>query len=131
MANETMLEIDVHPYGPDGNFYGYATVTTAGFTMEGFRIMSNQNGELFVAMPSRQDSKSETGYRNTVYLRDPGQRSEFSALVLEKYLEEIEKPQNSPKREGGSFSVAKGKAEAYNNEAQEPEKKKPSGKEAR
>ena len=126
---ETMLEIDVRPFGPKGRdlkIHGYADVTVAGITIKNLRILSEEEGKLFVGMPKSLATKSEA-----VYIQDPEMRAIFDKAVIRTYHETVEKARNNTQREGASFTAAIKKTATYNNEAQEPEKKKSSGKEVR
>ena len=59
------MDISVRLIVPQGNLYGFASVTIGGVTVDDFKIVENKDGELFVGMPSKPDKTSKTGYRNT------------------------------------------------------------------
>ena len=113
------MDISVRPIEPQGNLYGFASVTVGGIRIDDFKIVENKDGELFVGMPSKPDKKSDTGYRNTVFI-DKDSRDDFSAAVLEKYHEAVEKAQNraanlhKPERMADQVAKAQKEAEKHN-----------------
>ena len=114
------MDITVRPIEPQGNLYGFASVTVGGIRIDDFKIVENKDGELFVGMPSKPDKKSDTGYRNTVFV-DKDMRDDFNAAVIGKYHEAVEKAQNraaslnnKPERMADQVAKAKREAERHN-----------------
>ena len=87
------LEVTVRPIEPQGNLYGFASVTIGSIRIDDFKIVENKNGELFVGMPSKPDKTSTTGYRNTVFVAKEYQY-DFNAAVIGAYHEAVEQVQN-------------------------------------
>jgi DNA-binding cell septation regulator SpoVG len=86
------MDIAVRPIEPQGNLYGFASVTVGGIKIDDFKIVQNKDGELFVGMPSKPDKSSTTGYRNTVFV-DKDFREDFNAAVIDKYHTAVEQAQ--------------------------------------
>lgn len=86
------MDISVRPIEPQGNLYGFASVTISGMKVDDFKIVENKDGELFVGMPSKPDKGSKTGYRNTVHI-DKDFRDDFSAAVIGEYHTAVEQAQ--------------------------------------
>ena len=113
------MDITVRPIEPQGNLYGFASVTVGGIRIDDFKIVENKDGDLFVGMPSKPDKESDTGYRNTVYV-DKDYREDFSAAVIGKYHEAVEKAQNRaaslnrPERMADQVAKAQKEAEKHN-----------------
>ena len=78
------MEITVRPFEPKDKLYGYASVKVSGITIDGFKIVENKAGELFVGYPSKKDGKSKTGYRNTVFV-DKDFKDIFNERVMRAY----------------------------------------------
>ena len=85
----TDMEISVRPIEPQGNLYGFASVTLGSIRIDDFRIVENKEGELFVGLPSKPDKTSATGYRNIVQI-DKEFRYDFNAAVLREYRAAVE-----------------------------------------
>ena len=83
------FEVTVRPIEPQGNLYGFASVTIGGIRIDDFKIIASKDGDLFVGMPSKADKTSKTGYRNTVFV-DKDLREEFSDAVLGEYHAAVE-----------------------------------------
>jgi len=113
------MEISVRPIEPQGNLYGFASVTVGGIRIDDFKIVENKDGELFVGMPSKPDKKSDTGYRNTIFI-DKDSRDDFNAAVIGKYHDAVEKTQsraaslNKPERMADQVAKAQKEAEKHN-----------------
>jgi DNA-binding cell septation regulator SpoVG len=118
------MDIAVRPIEPKNNLYGFASVTVGGIKIDDFKIAANKKGELFVGMPSKPDSKSETGYRNTVFV-DKDFKEDFNAAVLGKYHEAVEQaqtraaslkaaPEKSPERMAEQMTKAQKEADKHN-----------------
>ena len=116
---QAVMDITVRPIEPQGNLYGFASVTVNGIRIDDFKIVENKDGELFVGMPSKPDKKSDTGYRNTVFV-DKDSRDDFNAAVIGKYHEAVEKAQtraaslNKPERMADQVAKAQKEAEKHN-----------------
>ena len=82
------LEITARPVEPKGNLMGFASVKIGSVTVDDFKIAANKDGQLFVGMPSKPDSKSRTGYRNTVRI-DKEYRDDFNAAVLSAHYDAV------------------------------------------
>jgi len=78
------MDITVRPIEPQGNLYGFASVTVQGIKIDDFKIVENKDGELFVGMPSKPDKTSKTGYRNTVHI-EQGYKANFDDTVIRNY----------------------------------------------
>jgi DNA-binding cell septation regulator SpoVG len=78
------MDIAVWPITPQGNLYGFASVTVSGIRIDDFKILGNKNGDLFVGMPSKPDKTSYTGYRDTVQIVK-NFRYDFNYVVIDKY----------------------------------------------
>jgi DNA-binding cell septation regulator SpoVG len=78
------LEIKARPIEQQGNLHGFASVTVMGITIHDFKIVENNEGELFVSMPSKPDKNSKTGYRNTVFV-EKGYKTTFDDAVIRQY----------------------------------------------
>lgn len=91
-AKQTNIEVTARPITPQGNLYGFASVTIGGMTVDDFKIVENKDGGLFVGMPSKPDKGSKTGYRNTVHI-DKDFRDDFSAAVIGAYNIAVEQAQ--------------------------------------
>jgi len=131
-AAQNGMEINVRLIEPRDNLYGFASITVGGIKVDDFKIVTNKEGELFVGMPSKKDSTSKTGYRNTVSV-DKDTRADFNAAVIEKYHEAVEKaqtraanlkpvPDKRPERIADQVANAKKQADKHN--AQLPPKEK-------
>jgi len=86
------LEVTARAIEPKKNLLGFASVKIGGITVHDFKVLANKDGELFVGMPSKPDSTSRTGYRNTVYV-DKEYMPEFTAAVVDGYRDAVEKLQ--------------------------------------
>jgi DNA-binding cell septation regulator SpoVG len=121
------MEISVRPIEPQGNLYGFASVTVGGIKIDDFKIVENKDGELFVGMPSKPDKSSNTGYRNTVFV-DKDFKDEFSAAVIGKYNAAVQAHSRADKPERIADQVDKAKKEADKHNAALPPKNKSSKK---
>ena len=120
------MDITVRPIEPQGNLYGFASVTVGGIKIDDFKIVENKDGEKFVGMPSKPDKKSETGYRNTVFV-DKDIKEEFTAAVVGKYNAAIQAHSRADKPERIADQAAKAQKEADKHNAALPPQEK-SGK---
>ena len=117
--SENEMDVTVRPIEPQGNLYGFASVTIGGIRIDDFKIVENKEGELFVGMPSKPDKTSKTGYRNTVFV-DKEFRDDFNEAVIDKYHEAVEKTQtraanlNKPERIADQMAKAKKEADKHN-----------------
>ena len=117
------MDVTVRPIEPQGNLYGFASVTVNGIRIDDFKIVENKDGELFVGMPSKPDKTSNTGYRNTVFI-EKEYRDDFNAAVLEEYHAAVEQVQiraeklrpapGKPQRIADQMSKAAKEAERHN-----------------
>lgn len=123
-SGQADMDISVRPITPQGNLYGFASVTVAGIKIDDFKIVENKDGELFVGMPSKPDKKSDTGYRSTVFV-DKDYREDFNGAVIGKYHEAVEKaqtraanlkaaPVKQPERMADQMAKAKKEADKHN-----------------
>ena len=117
------MDISVRPIEPQGNLYGFASVTVGGIKIDDFKIVENKDGELFVGMPSKPDKSSNTGYRNTVYV-DKDFKEEFTAAVIGKYNAAVQAHTREGKPERMADQVAKASKEAEKHNAALPPKDK-------
>ena len=83
------MDVTVRPIEPQGNLYGFASVTVNGIRIDDFKIVENKDGELFVGMPSKPDKTSKTGYRNTVHI-EKGYKANFDDAVIRNYYAAVE-----------------------------------------
>lgn len=111
------MDITVRPVEPQGNLYGFAKVKIGGITMDEFKIAQNKDGELFVGMPSKPDSRKQSGYRSMAYV-DKDFRDAFNAAVIDKYYEAVEKL----KTRAAAMESRPRMAEQMKNAAKEAEK---------
>ena len=84
------IEVTVRPIEPKGNLMGFANVKMGGVTIKDFKIVTNNDGELFVSMPSRPDAKAPNGFRNTVFV-DKEIMGAFNDAVVGAYHSAVEK----------------------------------------
>jgi DNA-binding cell septation regulator SpoVG len=120
------MDVTVRPIEPQGNLYGFASVT-----VDDFKIVENKDGELFVGMPSRPDKKSESGYRNTVSI-DKDKRDDFNQAVISEYHKAVEKSQERTTKEKIvpakkpkiADQVAEASKKAYDHNEQLPQQEK-------
>jgi len=125
------MDISVRPIEPQGNLYGFASVTVSGIKIDDFKIVENKDGELFVGMPSKPDKTSNTGYRNTVFVEKEF-RDDFTAVVIGKYHEAVEQAKSraanfksaADKPERMATQVKKAAKEAEKHNAALPQKEK-------
>jgi len=129
---QTNLEISVRPIAPQGNLYGFASVTIGGIKIDDFKIVKNKDGEFFVGMPSKPDKTSKTGYRNTVYIENEFKEG-FNKAVIGKYYEVVEQAQirasnlkTAPTKqpESMAYQVAEAQTKADKHNADIPAKSK-------
>ena len=117
------MDISVRPIEPQGNLYGFASVTVGGIKIDDFKIVENKDGELFVGMPSKPDKSSKTGYRNTVYV-DKDIKDEFTAAVIGKYNATVQAHNREGKPERIADQVTKASKEADKHNVALPSKEK-------
>jgi DNA-binding cell septation regulator SpoVG len=135
---KTDMEVSVRPIEQKGNLHGFASITIAGIRIDDFKIVNNKDGELFVGMPSKEDKKSETGYRNTVHV-DKDTREDFNNVVMNAFRAARDKVQDrsayaqqaAEKPLSVAEQVAKAAKEAEKSNAELPEKKTVKTREAR
>ena len=120
---QAVMDITVRPIEPQGNLYGFASVTVGGIKIDDFKIVENKDGELFVGMPSKPDKTSKTGYRNTVFV-DKDFKDDFSAAVIGKYNAAVQAHNREDKPERMADQMAKAKKEADRHNAALPPKDK-------
>ena len=123
------IEVTVKPIEPQGNLYGFASVKVGGITMKDFKIVANKDGELFVSMPSRADNKTQSGYRNTVFV-DKEFMEAFNGAVVDAYHTAVEKVQDRAAAIKGdkppiAEQLGKAAAEAAAHNAAKPPTHKP------
>ncbi len=92
-AASPKMDVAVRPIEPQGNLYGFASVTIGGVKIDDFKIVENKDGELFVGMPSKPDKGSQSGFRNTVHV-DKDFREAFSAAVIGEYHAAVREAQS-------------------------------------
>ena len=117
------MDITVRPITPQGNLYGFASVTVGGIKIDDFKIVENKDGELFVGMPSKPDKTSKTGYRNTVFIEKEF-KDDFTAAVIDKYNAAVQAHNRESKPERMADQVAKAQKEADRHNADLPAKNK-------
>ena len=125
------MEITARPITPQGNLYGFASVTIGGVRVDDFKIVENKDGELFVGMPSKPDKSSQTGYRNTVHV-DKDFKDDFSAAVIGAYHSAVEQAKDraasmktapdKPPRIADQMAKAEKEAERHNTGRSAPAK---------
>lgn len=115
------MDITVRTIAPQGNLYGFASVTVGGIKIDDFKIVENKDGELFVGMPSKPDKSSKTGYRNIVFV-DKDFKDDFTAAVIGKYNEAVQAHNREGKPERMADQVAKAQKEADRHNADLPTK---------
>jgi len=116
------MDITVRPIAPQGNLYGFASVTVGGIRIDDFKILQNKDGGMFVGMPSKPDKTSTTGYRNTVFV-DKEFKDDFNTAVVGKYHEAIEQAQErTDKPKSMADQMANAKKEAGKHNATRPKK---------
>ena len=116
---QAAMDISVRPITPQGNLYGFASVTVGGIRIDDFKIVENKDGELFVGMPSKPDKSSNTGYRNTVYV-DKEYKDDFTAAVIGKYNVAVQAHNREGKPERMADQMAKAQKEADKHNADLP-----------
>jgi len=89
------VEAFIRKIEPRGNLCGFASVTVGGITINDFKIVKNNEGELFVGMPSRPDKASSTGYRNTVYV-EKEYLNNLNNLIISEYNSIVPKQKHLP-----------------------------------
>jgi len=117
------MDITVRPIEPQGNLYGFASVTVGGIKIDDFKIVENKDGEKFIGMPSKPDKSSKTGYRNTVFI-DKDIKDEFTAAVIGKYTAAIQAHNRADQPERIADQAAKAQKEADKHNAALPPKDK-------
>jgi DNA-binding cell septation regulator SpoVG len=92
-AAPMQIDVAVRPIEPKGKLIGFATVTFGeAIAIPDFRIFNGENG-LFVGNPSKQDSTSRTGYRDTARLIGDDIKEQLNVAVRDAYISEVEKLQ--------------------------------------
>jgi len=87
------IKVHVTPITPVGNLIGYASVNfNNSFVVEGFKILQGEK-DLFIGMPSRADSKSSTGYRDTAKPITAEFRTQLTEAITKAYYVAVEKLQ--------------------------------------
>ena len=117
------MNISVRPIEPQGNLYGFASVTVGGIRIDDFKIVTNKEGDLFVGMPSKPDKTNSTGYRNTVFV-DKDFKDDFNAAVIGKYKAAIQAHTREDKPDRITDQVAKAQKDADKHNAELPPKEK-------
>ena len=105
------MDISVRPIEPQGNLYGFASVTVGGIRIDDFKIVTNKEGDLFVGMPSKPDKTNSTGYRNTVFV-DKDFKDDFNTAIIGKYKAAIQAHSREDKPERITDQVAKAQKDA-------------------
>lgn len=77
-ANVTKLQ------NPKNGVVGIATILVGGFAVNDLRVIDGKKG-LWVAMPSRKSSRSETGFRDVAHPVSKEAHEETQRVVLEKF----------------------------------------------
>ena len=135
------MDVTIRPIEPQGNLYGFASVTVNGIRIDDFKIVENKDGELFVGMPSKPDKTSKTGYRNTVHI-EKGYKATFDDEVIRNYYAAVEQAQtraanyktapDKPPRMADQMAKAEKAAERHNADlppAEKSGKKREAGRE--
>jgi len=124
------IEVTARPIEPKGNLMGFANVKMGGVTIKDFKIVTNNDGELFVSMPSKADAKVPNGFRNTVFV-DKEIMGAFNEAVIGAYADAVQKLKDRAAVIGGekqppmAKQVAEAaKAAAEHNAAKPPPVKK-------
>ena len=117
------MDISVRPIEPQGNLYGFASVTVGGIRIDDFKIVTNKESDLFVGMPSKPDKTNSTGYRNTVFV-DKDFKDDFNAAVIGKYKAAIQAHNREDKPDRISDQVAKAQKDADKHNAELSPKEK-------
>jgi DNA-binding cell septation regulator SpoVG len=118
------MDITVRPIEPQGSLYGFASVSVGNIRIDDFKVVKNKDGELFVGMPSKPDKKSESGYRNTVFI-DKDYKEDFNMAVIDKYLATVDRAHDrAAKPESIADQAAKAAKEADKHNAALPPKEK-------
>jgi len=87
------IKVHVTPITPNGNLIGYASVNfNNAFVVEGFKILQGEK-DLFIGMPSRADSKSPSGYRDTAKPITAEFRTQLTEAAVKAYYAAVEKIQ--------------------------------------
>ena len=115
------MEIHVRPIAPQGNLYGFASVTVSGIKIDDFKIVKNKDGVLFVGMPSKPDRTSRSGYRSTVFV-DREILDSFNSAVIAEYQAALQERENNAAPERIAAQMARAKNEAENQSAVPPAK---------
>ena len=83
----TITEIKIYPFDsgePDSFLRAYADVTIDhAILIKGFRVLTSQNGGLFVGFPSRKGKDGK--YYDMVELKSEDLQSDLRSAILEAY----------------------------------------------
>jgi DNA-binding cell septation regulator SpoVG len=78
------MEIDatVRLIEPNKNLLGYANISLNGgaVTMTDFKVLQNEDGELFVGIPSKKDPSARSGYNATVWFKDADLKKQLNEI---------------------------------------------------
>jgi len=87
------LDVTARLIEPKGNLVGFASVCiNDSFVIHDFKILQSEKG-LFVAMPSKPDKSSNTGYRDTARPVTADFRKQLTEAVATAFHAEVEKLQ--------------------------------------
>lgn len=79
------IETNVRLTKDTGKLKGFAKVILDGkITIEDFKIVENE-GILFVGMPSKKNDKAKTGWSQTIYFNDADFKKTVCDEILKKY----------------------------------------------
>ena len=131
------IDVTVRPIEPKGKLIGFASINFGGvITVHDFRVFNGENG-LFVGNPSRPDSTSRTGYRDTARLIGDDIKEQVNSAARDAYVTEVEKLQAraaavaAPEKPRMRDQLEKAGQEAAKHNAEKPAPEKEKGKAAR
>ena len=86
------MEASVRLIEPKGKLLGFANVTfNNAVTVTDFKVLRNDDGALYVGMPSKADPGSRTGYSNTVRILDADAKLQLTGTIVTEYYAAVEK----------------------------------------
>jgi stage V sporulation protein G len=120
------LDVSVRPIEPKGNLVGFASLKiNDSFVIDDFKVLQNDKG-IFVGMPSKPDTNSKTGYRDTARPITKEFREELTGAVAAAYHAEVEKLQTraaaiaTPEKQSIPKQLAEGAKQAVKENASRP-----------
>ena len=86
------MDVTVRLIEPKGKLLGFANVTfNEAVTVTDFKVLRNDDGALYVGMPSKPDPGSRTGYANTARILNDDTRLQLTGAVVTEYYAAVEK----------------------------------------